>query len=178
MPQVDHGRLRHLVAHPDHRVERVHRRLRHQDIETQRTFCRNSSSSKRHHVRAVQVDHPGVRLDVPRQQPQDRLGQRGLPAADLAEDHDRLVVVQLEVDPVHRLHRAPAWCGSAAPGFRRCNSFSSAMVLHASQSGVEDAVEREAEHGEGQAGEHQQHCRLQHPVVQALVQGAVGVAHR
>ena len=79
--QVDHGRLGHLLAHPDHRIQGVHGSLRHHGDGSPADVLTELLLVQQHDILAIQVDVAGVLACIAGQQPQDGFGQRALPAA-------------------------------------------------------------------------------------------------
>jgi len=69
-PMMHHHRLGDLVAHPQHRIERVHRRLRHHrhlhpaHVPAELLFVQG------HHIHAIQVNTPRIGVYVAGEQAQ------------------------------------------------------------------------------------------------------------
>ena len=100
--RVQADRLADLIADTLHRVERVERALE-DDREVGPAHGAQAPRLHLQHVLAVE-QHLAGHLRALRQQPQQRRRHRGLAAARLARQPERLAGVEVEVDAAHRRH--------------------------------------------------------------------------
>ncbi|OQA20905.1 MAG: hypothetical protein BWY63_01452 [Chloroflexi bacterium ADurb.Bin360] len=103
---VDHGRLCHLIAHLEHRIERIHRGLRHHGHLEPPYLPAIVLVIQLHDILVMQVDFSVIGIHVAGQKTQNCLGQRGFPTARFTQHHDCLVGVKIEIHAIHRAHSA------------------------------------------------------------------------
>src|SRR5262249_25204069 len=107
---VDGQRLRDDPSHPPPRVQRAVRILEDDlDAAARRPEL---TQRQREQVAALQPDLSGARLD----EPEDQAARRGLAAAGLPDESQRLSRLEGEADPVHRADHATAAAEPAPAG--------------------------------------------------------------
>ena len=97
-------RIAELFSDGHHRVERVHRALHHHRVLLPPEVP-ELGFGHRDEVVSLEPDVPGSDLGRGRQQPGDREQERGLAAARLADDAEKLPLAHLERHVVHGAHR-------------------------------------------------------------------------
>src|SRR3989449_2338149 len=101
------GRLRHLLPDREQRIERRHRVLEdgRDPPPADPTHLRLALF---HEIVAVELDAAAHNAGAGCEQAHDGVARRGLPAAGLAHEAERLAGLEREADAVHRLHDARA----------------------------------------------------------------------
>ena len=105
---VLHEGLRHLISHPQHRIQGVHGGLGHEGDAQPADVLAELLLAHPNQLLAIQEHAAAEVFHVPGQQAQQGPGQGGLATARLPQDDHGLVAGQLEADPVHGLDHAPS----------------------------------------------------------------------
>src|SRR5438094_1138847 len=171
---MDDERFRHLGAGTHRRVEGVQGALEdHRDAFPPDLFP-EILVAEGHNVLAVEPDLALVALDVLRQETKDRVRGRGLSASALADDGDRLALLQLKGNIVDGVDRAAA--GSIPideiPYVQDCHGRNPLLLP---QPWVQDLVERISQEGERDRREDDAHDGEDDPPPEPVEQGPVVV---